>query len=92
MIGVPDININPVVWYGLGAVGVGVLVLVLILAQLSKVRVWRCPDGEPVPDFWNNIRNASITKLVGRGTLFVVFLGTGVLLGGCATVLVGVLR
>lgn len=86
----PQIEIGPLVWWGGGGAALGVLLLTLAVMQLNKLRLYRCPDGEPVPQYWASVRAGGLGKLIGRAWLFVTFAGVGMVAGGCTAVIVGV--
>lgn len=90
-LGMPEINIDPKLLYGLGAAVVGFMLLLLFMKAVNTARMIEVPDGIAADQHYRDWRNSSIGRRIGRGWLFVTFLGMGLMLGGCGVVLVGVL-
>lgn len=91
-VGLPQINIGPLVKYGLAAVLLGGMFLFVFMGHMNKPKVLEIPEETPADEYYRQWRRDRLARRVGRGWVFVTFLGIGLLLGGCGAVIIGIVK
>lgn len=87
---VPHFTFGPGLKIGLAVLVFGFLLLFSVLRYMSGPKILIVPDGTPPDQFYREWKAQKWTRRVGRGWLFVTFMGIGMLLGGCGVILVNV--
>lgn len=88
--GLTNFSISPAIKYGLGAAVLGFALLVVFAKYMAGPKILEVPDGTPADKFYREWKKSKLSRRVGRGWLFVTFLGVGLLLGGCGVTIAGV--